>query len=358
MCVSENGSDGLCADGTALLGASSVVVAPDGRQVFVTAEGIGGVTAYARDADTGALDAAELPARQGAQGRLVHERARWPAPRRARSRPDGKTLIVASTEDQALALFARNADTGALTPSGCVKHQDPQGDDAVDAGGGGLRGRGGRRGGAGRLHAGEGALRPARGRRLLRRPRRLRGRRRLAGGVPARPRLGRRSRRPAARRPSSATSRARRRATLFEPRGHRGVVRRALALRDEHERERGRRCSPPRWRSRAAPRRRDRARALQRQARLPGRARAGLRGAPARRRRERAQVPRPRGRERAVKARLGKRLRRVVRKRGRVRVTVAARDSRGLTRAPRGGSCSAAPAREGPPSRDPSPRRR
>ena len=39
------------------------------------------------------------------------------------------------------------------------------------------------------------------------------------------------------------------------------------------------------------------------------------------------------GASRAVKARLGKRLRRVVRKRGRVRVTVAARDSRGLTRA-------------------------
>ena len=38
------------------------------------------------------------------------------------------------------------------------------------------------------------------------------------------------------------------------------------------------------------------------------------------------------GAARAVKARLPKRLRRVVRKRGRVRVTVAARDSRRLTR--------------------------
>ena len=33
--------------------------------------------------------------------------------------PDGKTLLVASAADQALALFARNADTGALTPSSC-----------------------------------------------------------------------------------------------------------------------------------------------------------------------------------------------------------------------------------------------
>ena len=38
------------------------------------------------------------------------------------------------------------------------------------------------------------------------------------------------------------------------------------------------------------------------------------------------------GASRSVKARLGKRARRVVRKRGRVRVTVAARDSRGLVR--------------------------
>jgi DNA-binding beta-propeller fold protein YncE len=132
MCVSENGSDGLCADGTALLGASSVVVAPDGRQVFVTAAGIGGVTAYARDAATGALtpqsclldkapkggSCTSAPALAGAAGSAIT--------------PDGKTLLVASTEDQALALFARNADTGAITPSSCFVNQEPQGDDAID----------------------------------------------------------------------------------------------------------------------------------------------------------------------------------------------------------------------------------
>ena len=46
--------------------------------------------------------------------------------------PDGKTLLVASSEDQALALFARDAATGALRPADCFAHQDPQGDDAVD----------------------------------------------------------------------------------------------------------------------------------------------------------------------------------------------------------------------------------
>ena len=132
MCVSESGSDGLCADGTALTGASSVTVAPDGRQVFVTAAAIGGVTAYARDADTGAL----APQKSCLLDRAPKGGSCRSAPALAGAAesaitPDGKTLLVASAADQALALFARNADTGALTPSSCFVHQNPSGDDAV-----------------------------------------------------------------------------------------------------------------------------------------------------------------------------------------------------------------------------------
>ena len=133
MCVSENGSDGLCADGTALQGASSVVVAPDGRQVFVTADVIGGVTAYARDAATGALTPQSCLLDKAPKGGSCTSAPRLAGAAASAITPDGKTLLVASSDDQALALFARNADTGALTPAGCVKHQDPQGDDAVDA---------------------------------------------------------------------------------------------------------------------------------------------------------------------------------------------------------------------------------
>ena len=132
MCGSDTGSDGLCTDGTALLGASSVVVAPDGRQVFVTAEGIGGVTAYARDADTGALTPQSCLLDKAPKGGSCTSAPLLDGAAASAITHDGKTLLVASSEDQALALFARDAGTGALTPAGCVRHQDPQGDDAVD----------------------------------------------------------------------------------------------------------------------------------------------------------------------------------------------------------------------------------
>ena len=118
--------------GTALTGASSVTVAPDGRQVFVTAAGIGGVTAYARDAGTGALTPQSCLLDKAPKGGSCTSAPQLAGAAGSAVTPDGKTLIVASTEDQALALFARDADTGALTPSGCVKHEDPQGDDSVD----------------------------------------------------------------------------------------------------------------------------------------------------------------------------------------------------------------------------------
>lgn len=132
MCVSENGSDGLCADGTALLGASSVTVAPDGRQVFVTAATVGGVTSYARDPATGALTPQGCLLDKAPKGGSCTSAPQLAGAAGSAITPDGKTLLVASGEDQALALFARDADSGALTPAGCVAQQDPEGDDAVE----------------------------------------------------------------------------------------------------------------------------------------------------------------------------------------------------------------------------------
>ena len=131
MCVSENGSDGLCTDGTALTGASSVTIAPDGSQVFVTAAAIGGVTAYARDAATGRLTPQSCLLDRAPRGGSCKSAPALAGAAASAISPDGKTLFVASATDEALALFARDA-AGALTPSSCFVHRVPTDAEAVD----------------------------------------------------------------------------------------------------------------------------------------------------------------------------------------------------------------------------------
>ena len=132
MCVSENGSDGLCTDGTALTGASSVTIAPDGSQVFVTAAAIGGVTAYARDAATGRLTPQSCLLDRAPRGGSCRTAPALAGAAASAISPDGKTLFVASAADEALALFARDAATGALTPSSCFVHRVPKDAEDVD----------------------------------------------------------------------------------------------------------------------------------------------------------------------------------------------------------------------------------
>ena len=54
-CISETGTGGLCAHGVALVGASDVVVSPDGRSVYATAVNSNSVLIYDRDLATGEL---------------------------------------------------------------------------------------------------------------------------------------------------------------------------------------------------------------------------------------------------------------------------------------------------------------
>ena len=73
-CVSDSGgdgrpgTDGFCANGDALLGASDIAVSPDGRHVYVASHTSNGIAWLARDAATGTLTPAgcikELPARR------------------------------------------------------------------------------------------------------------------------------------------------------------------------------------------------------------------------------------------------------------------------------------------------------
>lgn len=131
MCVSDTGSDGQCVDGTGLRGASSVVVAADGRDVYVTAEEVGAVTSYRREAASGRLDAAGCLVDGAPANGSCQTAAALAGARDAVLTPDGQQLLVASEDDSALAVFARDTTTGALTADTCYRHVEPQGDDVL-----------------------------------------------------------------------------------------------------------------------------------------------------------------------------------------------------------------------------------
>jgi DNA-binding beta-propeller fold protein YncE len=127
-CISQNGSAGACTDGRVLLGARSVAVSPEGKNVYVA--GSIGVAVLRRDTTTGALTQSEGTdgcIREGVpfcrQGRMLN------GAYRVALSPDGKSAYVLSQDSPAanrgaIAVLRRNTTTGALwqspEPPGCV----------------------------------------------------------------------------------------------------------------------------------------------------------------------------------------------------------------------------------------------
>jgi sugar lactone lactonase YvrE len=124
----------------------SVTLSPDGRNVYAASDGSSAVAEFARDARTGALR--QLGGRDSCiatiGGPAVHE-----CPRRTGGlgsafgigvSPDGRDAYVASAQDSAIAHFARNTRTGALSPRGCLTDSAAHTTDLCRKGGLGLRG--------------------------------------------------------------------------------------------------------------------------------------------------------------------------------------------------------------------------
>ena len=124
-CLAAKGADG-CAAAVGLDGPNSVAVSADGRNVYVTSRDANTVTAFARNRASGALS--QLP---GAAGCISGLSIPGCAGGRALVGPDvvivspeGNSVYVGSFFGNAVAIFARDASTGALAQmpetSGCI----------------------------------------------------------------------------------------------------------------------------------------------------------------------------------------------------------------------------------------------
>jgi 6-phosphogluconolactonase (cycloisomerase 2 family) len=126
-CVSETGTHGACVDGTALDGASGITLSPDGMNVYAASETSRSVSVFARNLGTGAIT--QLPGKEGCvsdsgTGGACADGRALVGPRSIVVSPDGKNLYFPSTTSSAIAVFARDRTTGVLRQlvgtRGCV----------------------------------------------------------------------------------------------------------------------------------------------------------------------------------------------------------------------------------------------
>jgi DNA-binding beta-propeller fold protein YncE len=120
-CVSEGGSGGTCADGHALFRPLGLAVSPDGKSVYVASSDSDAVARFARNPTTGAIT---QPA--GTAG-CISETGTGPCadghglrfPNSVAVSADGKSVYVASSVSEAVARLNRNPTTGAISqPAG------------------------------------------------------------------------------------------------------------------------------------------------------------------------------------------------------------------------------------------------
>lgn len=104
------------------LGSRAVAISPDGRNVYVASSGSDAIAVFMRDARSGALTqgagTAGCIAARGASGC-----ARADAlvhPNSVAVSPDGRNVYATALDTDAVVAFKRNARTGKLTQSGCV----------------------------------------------------------------------------------------------------------------------------------------------------------------------------------------------------------------------------------------------
>jgi DNA-binding beta-propeller fold protein YncE len=125
-CVSETGTAGACADGTALDRSRSVALSPEGTNVYVAAEGSDAVSVFSRNGATGAIT--QLAGTAACVSETTGACADGTALDGVRSvavSPDGTSLYTASFFSSAVSILSRDTTTGALTQLGAPPPPPP-----------------------------------------------------------------------------------------------------------------------------------------------------------------------------------------------------------------------------------------
>jgi DNA-binding beta-propeller fold protein YncE len=125
-CVNQAGSDG-CTDGRALDGATSVVVSPDGENVYVGSAASGGIAIFNRNTSSGVLSqsagAAGCINEDGSDG-CTDGNEQTAGVQNVEVAADGKALYAVSQTRDAVTVYDRSLATGELSQkvgaAGCV----------------------------------------------------------------------------------------------------------------------------------------------------------------------------------------------------------------------------------------------
>lgn len=120
-CIKNSSSNEACSKSTyGIAGATSIALSPDGDSAYVTGGASGSLAIFARSTSTGALKPRGCIKDRGFSGSCAQDAVHLSAPNDVDVSRDGRSVYVASGEANAIMIFDRDQDSGRLKPSGCV----------------------------------------------------------------------------------------------------------------------------------------------------------------------------------------------------------------------------------------------